>query len=36
MCFSNKLMLENWNWRTPITEILYLDENKFVYKKIYL
>ena len=31
--FSNRLMLNDWNWRTPITDMLNLDENKFDYKK---
>ena len=31
--FSNKLMLNDWNWRTPITDTLNLDENKCDYKK---
>ena len=29
MSFSYKLMLSDWNWRTPITDMLNLDENKF-------
>ena len=29
MSFSNKLVLKDWNWRTPITDMLNLDENKF-------
>ena len=33
MNFSNKLTLKDWNWRTPITDILNLEENKLVYKK---
>ena len=31
--FSNKLMLKDWNYRTHNTDILNLDENKFVHKK---
>ena len=31
--FSNKLMLNDWNYRTHNTDLLNLDENKFVYKK---
>ena len=31
--FSNKLELKDWNYRTLNTDILNLDENKFVYKK---
>ena len=27
MSFSNKLMLKDWNYRTPITDILNLEEN---------
>ena len=34
--FSNKFMLKDRNYRTHNTEILNLDENKFVYKKNYL
>ena len=30
---TNNLMLQDWNWRTPITDALNLDENKFDYKK---
>ena len=33
MSFSNKLMLNDWIWRTPITNFLNLDENKFDHKK---
>ena len=33
--FSNKLMLKDWNYRTLNTDLLSLDENKFVYKKNY-
>ena len=33
MSFSNKLMLNDWIWRTPITDMLNLDENKLDYKK---
>ena len=32
MSFSNKLMLKDWNWRAPITDILNLEENKLGYK----
>ena len=31
--FSNKLTLNDSIWRTPITDMLNLDENKFDYKK---
>ena len=31
--FSNKLMLKDWNYRTPITDILNLEENNLDYKK---
>ena len=31
--FSNKLVLNDWIWRTPITDMLNLDENKFDCKK---
>ena len=31
--FSNKLMFNDWNWRTPITDTLNLDENKFDHEK---
>ena len=31
--FSNKLMLNDWNWRTPITDTLNLDDTKCDYKK---
>ena len=34
--FSNKFMLKDWNYRTHNTEMLNLDENKFVYRKNYL
>ena len=33
MSFSNKLMLNDWIWRTPITDMLNLDENMFDCKK---
>ena len=33
LSFSNKLMLNDWIWRTPITDVLNLEENKFDYKK---
>ena len=33
MSFSNKLVLKDWNYRTPITGMLNLFENKFDYKK---
>ena len=33
MSFSNKLLLNDWNWRTLNKGILSPDENKFVYKK---
>ena len=33
MSSSNKLMLDEWIWRAPITDMLNLDENKFDYKK---
>ena len=33
--FSNKLIVEDWNNRTLNTDILNLDENKFVYKMDY-
>ena len=33
MNFSNKLMLNDWNYRTPIKDKLNLDENKLVYKE---
>ena len=33
MNFSNKLLLNDWNWRTPFTDTLNLDENKCDYKK---
>ena len=34
MSSSNKLvMLKDWNYRTPITDILNLEENKLDYKK---
>ena len=36
MNFSNKLMLKDWNWRTPITDILNLEENSYACKKNYL
>ena len=31
--YSNKLMLKDWNYRTHSTDVLNLDENKFVHKK---
>ena len=31
--FRNKLMLSDWNWRTPILDMQNLEENKLVYKK---
>ena len=34
--FRNKLMLKDWNCRTLNTDMLNPDENRFVYKKIYL
>ena len=34
--FSNKRMLQDWNWRTPITDMLNLDENKFACNKNFL
>ena len=33
--FSNKLLLKDWFYRTHNTDMLNLDENKFVYKKKY-
>ena len=33
MSFSNKRMLKDWNWRTPVTYILNLEENNLDYKK---
>ena len=33
LSFSNKLMLNDWIWRTHITDMLNLDENKFDCKK---
>ena len=30
---SNKLVLKDWNYRTHNTDMLNLDENKFVYKR---
>ena len=33
MNFSNKLILKDWNWRTPITDFLSLDKSKQDYKK---
>ena len=33
MNFSSKLMLSDWNFRTPITDMLHLEESKFEYKK---
>ena len=33
MNFSSKLMLSDWNCRTPITDILNLEENKYDNKK---
>ena len=33
---SNKLMLKGWNWRTPITYILNLEDSKFDCKKNHL
>ena len=33
MTFSNKLMLKDWNWRTPITDVLNLEENNLDYNK---
>ena len=36
MSSSNKLMLKEWNWRTPITDFLNLEENNYAYKKNYL
>ena len=33
--FSNKLTLKDWTYRTPITDILNLEENKVGYKKNY-
>ena len=30
---DNRLMLKKWNWRTPITDILNLEENKLDYKR---
>ena len=32
---SNKLMLKDWNYKTHNTDLLNLNENKFVYKKKY-
>ena len=34
--FSNTLVLEDWNYKTINTDILSLDETKYVYKKNYL
>ena len=34
--FSSKLVLKYWNYWTHSTDLLNLDENKFVYKKNYL
>ena len=34
--FSNKLMLNDWNYRTIIMCLLNLEENKLDYKKNYL
>ena len=34
MSSSNKLMIKDWNWRTPITDLLKLEENNFANKKI--
>ena len=31
--FSNKFVLSNWNWRTPILDMQSLEESKFDYKK---
>ena len=36
MSFSNKLMLKDWNWRTPIAEKLKPEENNLDHKKNYL
>ena len=36
MSFSNKLTLKDWNYGTPIMDILNLEENKLDYKKNYL
>ena len=36
MSSSNKLVLKDWSYKTPITGILNLDENKLGYKKNYL
>ena len=36
MSFSNKLMIKDWNWRTPITDMFNLEENNYAYKKNYL
>ena len=36
LSFSNKRMLNDWVWRTPITDILNLDENKFDCRKNYI
>ena len=34
--FSNKLTLEDWNYRTRIMDFLNLEENKLDHKKNYL
>ena len=31
--FSNRLMLKDWNWRTPITDVFNLEENNLDHKK---
>ena len=33
---SNKLVLKDWKWRTPITDKLNLEENNYACKKNYL
>ena len=33
MSFSNKLVLKDWIWTTPITDMLNLERKKLVYKK---
>ena len=33
MSFSNKFVLKDWNYKTPITDILNLEENNLGHKK---
>ena len=33
---QQQALLKGWNWRTPITDTLNLEENNFAYKQNYL